>query len=194
MQEIILVGILGSFTMSHATQPSFRFLDSTVKDHAGKTKERIVLITRTSILTPSPSHVFQLAYKDYLKGRYQLAIESFEQYIKDYPASSLAPRAYFYLGEAYYINQDWASAEKAFSTLASKFSSSRLIPLALFKLGNVQVQMGKPGDAFSYWSRIIKEFPNSPEAKLARRNMAKIRHSRKHSQEQGKQNILNHDN
>ncbi len=194
MWGIILVLQIACHNVSHAAQPSPRFLGSLEQHHVKQLGEQTVPMTRKGLPVLSPSQIFRLAYKDYLKGRYQLAIETFQQYIKDYPTSSLTPQAYFYLGEAYANNQDWASAEKAFNTLATKFSSSPLVPLTLFKLGNVKAQTGKPRDARFYWSRIIKEFPRSLEAKLAQRDMAKIHFFEKKEQETGKQDILNHGN
>ena len=48
-----------------------------------------------------PSQAFHFAYQDYLKGYYDLALSAFRQFIVDFPESSMAPQAYYYLGECY---------------------------------------------------------------------------------------------
>lgn len=114
-----------------------------------------------------------MAYQDYLRGHDELAITSFQQFLKDYPTSSLVPQAIFYLGEVYENQRDLESAAEMFERLVTAYPSSRFVSSALFKLGRLALRRGDPLVAKQHWSKILQDFPRTPEARLARQAMVK---------------------
>ena len=50
----------------------------------------------------TPTSAFNLAYNDYLNGKFDLAVSGFQRFIKDFPSTSLTPNAHYWLGESYY--------------------------------------------------------------------------------------------
>ena len=121
-----------------------------------------------------PSQAFHFAYQDYLKGHFDLALSQFRQFIADFPDSSLAPKAYYYLGECYEQEGNLREAARALTTLIEQYETSRQVPVALFKLGKVMIKADKPQKAKAYWIKLIKEYRGSPEAKLASRDLNRI--------------------
>ena len=73
----------------------------------------------------SPTVVFNAAYSDFLKGRYVLAISAFRQFLQDYPSSSRADQAYYYLGESYYSSAKIPAAARTFKQLQIGRASCR---------------------------------------------------------------------
>src|SRR5207302_8674303 len=69
----------------------------------------------------APSSVEQAVYTqafDALKaGSYSVAITGFKDFLGTYPASPLAENAQYWLGEAYYVNQDKAAVARQFRTV-----------------------------------------------------------------------------
>ena len=114
-----------------------------------------------------PSQAFHFAYQDYLKGYYGLALSAFQQFITDFPESSMIPKAYYYLGECYEQQGNLKEVERALTTILKSHRTSRQVPAALYKLGNLMAKAGNFYKARTYWGKLIKDFRGSPEAKLA---------------------------
>ena len=121
-----------------------------------------------------PSQAFHFAYQDYLKGHYDLALSEFQQVVDDFPESSLASEAYFYIGECYDQQGNLKEAARALTTLIEQHGTSRQVPAALFKLGKIYEKAGQPYKAKAFWQELIKGFRGSPEAELARRRLKRI--------------------
>ena len=64
--------------------------------------------------TITPTSAFNLAYNDYLNGKYDLAVAGFQRFVKDFPGTSLTPNAYYWLGESYYQQKDYVRAIQSF--------------------------------------------------------------------------------
>jgi len=123
----------------------------------------------------SPTSAFNLAYNDYLNGRYDLAVTGFQRFLKDFPSTSLAPNAYYWMGESYFSQKDYPHANQAFQKVVNDHPRSEKVPPALFKMGVVTAEAGDLPKARGYLRRVIEEYPTSDEAKLAKNKLAEIR-------------------
>ncbi|WP_447977585.1 tol-pal system protein YbgF [Candidatus Nitrospira bockiana] len=123
----------------------------------------------------SPTSAFNLAYNDYLNGRYDLAVTGFQRFLKDFPSTSLAPNAHYWIGESYLSLKEYGKAMQAFQKVVSDYPRSEKVPPALFKLGVVAAESGDLPKARSYLKRVIEEYSTSDEAKLAKNKLAEIR-------------------
>jgi TolA-binding protein len=63
--------------------------------------------------TVSPQEAYSMAYNDYLKGNYDLAIESFKLYRAQFPGSPLADNALYWIGECRYSQRKFEEAVDA---------------------------------------------------------------------------------
>ena len=70
-----------------------------------------------SLPTTSPQEAYSMAYNDYLKGNYDLAIESFKLYRSQFPDSPLADNALYWIGECRYSQLKFEEAVDAFDEL-----------------------------------------------------------------------------
>lgn len=123
----------------------------------------------------SPTSAFNLAYNDYLNGRYELAVSGFQRFLKDFPSTSLAPNAYYWIGESYFSLKDYPRALQAFQKVVNEYPRNEKVPPALFKLGVVAAEAGDLPKARGYFRRVIEEYSSSDEAKLAKNKLAELR-------------------
>src|SRR5262245_32398562 len=123
----------------------------------------------------TPTSAFNLAYNDYLNGKYDLAVVGFQRFVKDFPGTSLTPNAHYWLGESYYQQKDYVRAMQAFEYVASEYPGNEKVPASLFKLGLAAAETGDLAKSKKSLKRVIEEFPTSDEAKLAKNKLADLR-------------------
>jgi tol-pal system protein YbgF len=125
--------------------------------------------------TITPTSAFNLAYNDYLNGKYDLAVAGFQRFVKDFPGTSLTPNAYYWLGESFYQQKDYMRAMQSFEYLSTEYPGNEKVPAALFKSGLAAGETGDLAKSKKNLKRVIEEFPTSDEAKLAKNKLAEIR-------------------
>jgi len=125
--------------------------------------------------TITPTSAFNLAYNDYLNGKYDLAVAGFQRFVKDFPGTSLTPNAYYWLGESSYQQKDYVRAMQSFEYLSTEYPGNEKVPAALFKSGLAAGETGDLATSKKNLKRVIEEFPASDEAKLAKNMLAEIR-------------------
>ncbi|TKB53497.1 MAG: tol-pal system protein YbgF [Nitrospira sp.] len=123
----------------------------------------------------TPTSAFNLAYNDYLNGKYDLAVAGFQRFVKDFPGTSLTPNAYYWLGESSYQQKDYVRAIQSFEYLSTEYPGNEKVPAALFKSGLAAGETGDLAKSKKNLKRVIEEFPTSDEAKLAKNKLAEIR-------------------
>lgn len=123
----------------------------------------------------TPTSAFNLAYNDYLNGKYELAVAGFQRFIKDFPGTSLTPNAQYWLGESYYNLRDYGRAIQTFDHLVAEYPGNEKVPAALYKLGLATAETGDLGRSRKNLKRVLEEFPSSDESKLAKNKLAEIR-------------------
>lgn len=123
----------------------------------------------------TPTSAFNLAYNDFLNGKYELAVAGFQRFTKDFPGTSLTPNAHYWLGESLYNQKDYARATATFEYLVAEYPGNEKVSAALYKLGLATAETGDLVKSRKYLKRVIEEFPASDEAKLAKNKLAEIR-------------------
>ena len=129
----------------------------------------------SGVPTITPTSAFNLAYNDYLNGKYDLAAAGFQRFVKDFPGTSLTPNAYYWLGESSYQQKDYVRAMQSFEYLAAEYPGNEKVPGALYKSGLAAGETGDLAKSKRNLKRVIEEFPTSEEAKLAKNKLAEIR-------------------
>ncbi len=122
----------------------------------------------------SPSEAYNLAYNDYLKGNYSMAISAFDTFVKHYPTSVLVPQALFWTGESYYHEKSYWSAIKRFKQMVESYPDSEKISNALLKVGFSYLALDRKDQAKDFLQQVSRRFPNSNEAALAENKLASL--------------------
>ena len=127
----------------------------------------------STVLTPTAA--YNLAYNDYLKGNYDLAVAGFESFLQQFPATSLTAHAQYWIGESYYNKKEYRQALDAYKRVLDDPRKNDKIPAALLKSGSANLELGDPAKARSLFKRVIEEYPQSNEATLAKQKLADLR-------------------
>jgi len=100
-------------------------------------------------------------------GQVPQAISELEQFLAMYPQSDLADNAQYWLGEAYYVTHNYASAATAFRGVLDRYPNSRKASDALLKLGYTQYELKQYAKARATLAQVRSRFPGSSAAQLA---------------------------
>jgi tol-pal system protein YbgF len=118
--------------------------------------------------------VYNQSFDALKAGSYSIAITGFKDFLKNYPQSSLAENAQYWLGEAYYVNHDYESAAEAFRTVLKKWPDARKAPDALLKLGYTQFEQKQFAASRSTLAAVTQRYPGTDAAKLAADKLRRI--------------------
>jgi len=119
-------------------------------------------------VSPETRLLYESAYKNYVKGNYQDAIDGFLAYQKASPDGPLMDNALYWIGESHAGLGQLQKAVNAFQELLNKHPKSPRVPTTLYRMGTIYEEAKDSKSARFYYNQVIREFPNSPEAALAR--------------------------
>ena len=125
-------------------------------------------------ITPgNPDQLFAAAYGDYSRGNYDLAISEFRQYVETYPTSEMADNAQYWIGECYYGKKLLSEAVAEFDKVVQMFPKGDKVPGARFKKAMALIEMGQQDAGRAELTALVRLFPRSNEAVLARQQLEK---------------------
>jgi tol-pal system protein YbgF len=118
--------------------------------------------------------IYGQAFDALKAGSYSTAISGFESFLKQYPSSPLAPNAEYWLGEAHYVNQDFAAAGSAFQAVLDKWPSSGKAPDAMLDLGNTQLAQGKTTKGRATLRQVVSQYAGTDAASRAQARLKQL--------------------
>ncbi len=117
--------------------------------------------------TISPQEAYTMAYNDYLKGNYDLAVESFKLYRQQFPDSPLADNALYWIGECRYSQRKFEEAIDAFNEVILTYPQGDKVPAAYLKKGLSYAELGKKDEAVAVFKLLVAKYPLQDEARIA---------------------------
>lgn len=126
-------------------------------------------------LPSSPGSLMQRAMADYFSGRYDIAIEGFQELIKTFPEAPDAARAQLHIGESYYHKKMCQQAIPEYQKVVDGYRTSDSVPDALLMLGFCSSDLNRRADAIRWYDRLVKEYPDSGQALQARQRLEGLR-------------------
>jgi len=105
-------------------------------------------------------------------GNYQGAIVAFQNFIKQYPKSNLAPRAQYWIGDSYFNLRDFKLAIANQQALIKTYPESPTVPDAMLNIASSQIEMGESIAGKKSLEELVKQFPISDAADKAKRRLA----------------------
>jgi len=124
--------------------------------------------------TSSPQEAYSMAYNDYLKGNYDLAIESFKLYRAQFPGSPLADNALYWIGECRYSQRKFEEAVDAFDELILTYPQGDKAAAAHLKKGLSFVELGKKPEALAALKILVAKYPLDEESKIAQEKIREL--------------------
>lgn len=128
----------------------------------------------TSSAPPSPQTLYESARQDFLTGKYDLASQEFQDYLKYYPTTDLASNAVFYQGEIAFNQHRYDDAIGFYSEILAKYEKSPKLSPSLYKRGITYLQTGKRASGIADLRSVIRLYPNLDEAPLARAKLREL--------------------
>jgi tol-pal system protein YbgF len=122
-------------------------------------------------ISQDPSSMYYAAYSDYIKENFDLAIEGFRQFIRNFPESGLADNSLYWIGECYYAKKKYQDAINTFNELLNKYRDGDKAPAAILKKGYALLEMGRQSEGIAILKDLISRFPLSEESSLAQQKI-----------------------
>ncbi len=129
--------------------------------------------TSTVMVNIDPKQLYDAAYLDLTKGKYDLAVTGFSNCLKYFPETEQAANAQYWLGECYYAKKNYTRAAIEFHKVLENYSTDTKVPSALYKLGLSLLELKSVGQAKKYLKELIDKYPDTQEAKLAKQKLEK---------------------
>ncbi|MBM3783275.1 MAG: tetratricopeptide repeat protein [Acidobacteria bacterium] len=124
--------------------------------------------------TVTAEALYNGALRDKSAGNADLAIEQFQNYLKLFGNTDLAPNAQYYIGEIKYLKGDYDGALMAFDTLLEKYPDNPKTSDAMLQKGRALVKAGFKAEAKQEFTSLIKKFPSHENASRAKTELAAL--------------------
>lgn len=121
---------------------------------------------------PMENAAYKEAYDSFKNGEYANTIAQFESFLENYPQSSLAPGAAYWIGNARYALRDYQLAIDAQKRLISKYPDSNKVPDALLNIATSQFEMGDRNAGRKTLEDLLLSHPHSEAAGKAKQRLA----------------------
>jgi tol-pal system protein YbgF len=111
--------------------------------------------------------LFNAAQADYNSGKFDLSLQEYQDYLKYYGNSDLAPSAQYWIGQIYYSNKKYPEAADAFDLVITKYPDNSKAKEAMLYKGMSLVATGSRNQAHTVFQEIEKKFANTDAATRA---------------------------
>jgi len=108
-------------------------------------------------------------------GRHSVAQAFLRGFPRKYPDSPLREQAQFLLGESLRMDQQYTEAIQAYQLMIEGFSQSSMVPMAMLRQGEAFLGLGAEEDAKVFFEELVRAYPKSDAATLARSHLQKSR-------------------
>ena len=125
--------------------------------------------------TEAERQAYDQAFLALRETRYADAAEGFDRFLRDHPQSSYAPNALYWLGEAYYVTRDFATALGQFQRLLEVYPDSGKQPDALLKIGFSHYELSEWERARAALEQVIADYPGTNYSRLAENRLRTMR-------------------
>lgn len=125
--------------------------------------EQVAVQTLPSTDAGEPKIIYEQAYGNMLQQDYAAAQAGFRSFLRKFPEHALVPNALYWLGETYYVQQNYTDAAEAFDIVTAAYGASNKAPDSQLKRGMSLANLGKRNEACTVFRSLAKRYPNAPE-------------------------------
>jgi tol-pal system protein YbgF len=111
--------------------------------------------------------IYREAYAHFKKGEYDPAVTQFEELMKNYPQTSLAADALYWIGEAKFNQGKFEEAVLQFDRVLKEYPGSKKELNALLKQGQSFEKMGDSQSAKIIFKKLVTEHPHTAQGRIA---------------------------
>lgn len=112
---------------------------------------------------------------DVLKaGQYAESARLFQAFLERYPSGVYAPNALYWLGESYYVTQNYLLAQQQFQALLDRYPTHDKAPGAMLKVGLAQYGLKQLDAAERTLGEVVSRYPGTDAARTAADRLSAI--------------------
>ncbi len=119
--------------------------------------------------------LYAAAYELFKEGKYEKARTEFQNFLKQFPDTEYSDNAQFWIGECYYFEKKYENAILEYEKVVKNYSEGDKVPHALLKEGFSFLNLGDKASAKLVLQRVIKDYPNTIQARSARAKLLSIK-------------------
>ena len=120
------------------------------------------------------STAYTNAYRDYLGGKYDLAMPEFNDYLKYFSNTQFASNVQFYIGDIYYKKQDYTNALQAFDNVLERFPDGNKTADAHYMKGMALMQLSRNDSAAREFRDVYTSYPDTDLAAKAKARLKEL--------------------
>lgn len=120
---------------------------------------------------PGEKEAYDKAYEVLIAGNNNVAIKSFEAFLKTYPRGPYSDNAWYWRGEAKYVSRQFDEAVSSFNSVIADFPTSSKVPDAKLKIAYALYEQEQFEESRKILESLIAEHSSSSAARLAKRRL-----------------------
>jgi tol-pal system protein YbgF len=121
---------------------------------------------------PDQNQLYDEAAQDLTQGRYSMALSGFRDFVRRFPSGDLTDNAQYGIGECFFAQSMFDSAATEYALVGNNYPAGDRVPAALYKLALSQEKLKQTAEAKKTLNDLVKRYPLSGEAQLARERLA----------------------
>jgi len=123
---------------------------------------------------PSADTLYSNGLRDITSGKYDLARQEFQDYLKYYGETDLASNAQFYLGEIAYSQRNYDQAVSEFDKVLNNYPKSFKLAPARLRKGMALIELGQKTSGVRELREVVKRYPGTDEERKARAKLKEL--------------------
>jgi TolA-binding protein len=118
---------------------------------------------------------FQNAYRDFMSGRNQLAMDEFVNFIQNFPAAAeSAPKAQYYIGVIFDRGEQYEDSVKAYDAVLERYQENPTTRDALYGKALALMKLDRNTEAKKEFSAFVAKYPSDDKAAQARQYIKEL--------------------
>lgn len=125
----------------------------------------------------SAQRMFESSYDDYTAGRWDLAIQGFQNFIAAFPRAPQTPNALYNIGQAYYSQSKYPEARDAYQRIITDYGSvadPSTLADANYKLGMTYERLNQIDAAKQAYQTVVQKYPSTASATMANNALQRL--------------------
>lgn len=110
---------------------------------------------------------YDAAFNALKAGHYAESAQLFQAFLGRFPSGAYAPNALYWLGESYYVTQNYQLAQQQFQALLDRYPTHDKTPGAMLKVGLSQVGLKQLDAAERTLAEVVSRYPGTDAARTA---------------------------
>jgi len=117
---------------------------------------------------------YDAAFAALRSGDYANSARLFQAFLADHPDGAYAPNALYWLGESYYVTQNYQLAQAQFEALLQRYPTHDKAPGAMLKVGLSQLGQQQLDAAERTLDEVTRRYPGTDAARVASDRLSAI--------------------